>query len=89
MATPHRGSDLVPWAKVFSDVVNLVTLGQGIRKSLLGHLEEKSTVLVDISQQFVHRAADLKIMSFTEQQSEHSWTTLVIPPYPLKAITPY
>lgn len=77
MGTPHRGSELVPWTLLFSNIVNVVTLGQGLRKNLLRELDRKSTALMDISRQFVHRAAALKIMTFIEQQIERPLTTLV------------
>jgi hypothetical protein len=77
MGTPHRGSELVPWAMLFSNIVNLGTLGYGIRRNLLRQLDRKSSTLEEISRQFVHRAAPLQIISFIEQQAEGPLTTLV------------
>lgn len=81
MGTPHRGSELVPWAMMFSNVVNLATLGNGVHKNLLRQLDRKSNILTDISRQFMHRAPSLKIMSFIEQQAERPLNTLVVPEY--------
>ncbi|KAK0612792.1 hypothetical protein B0T17DRAFT_583367 [Bombardia bombarda] len=81
MGTPHRGSELVPWTILFSNIVNVATLGRGARKTLLRQLDSKSTALMDISRQFVHRATPLKILSFVEQQVERPLTVLVVPEY--------
>ena len=77
LGTPYRGSEVVPWAMLFSTIVNLATLGYGVRKNLLRQLDQKSKTLTDISQQFVHRTPSLKIMSFIEQQAERPLSTLV------------
>lgn len=77
MGTPHRGSKLVPWAMLFSNIVNLAIQSHRVRKDLLHQLDRKASTLMDISEQFVHRAASLKIMSFIEQQAEHPLTSLV------------
>jgi hypothetical protein len=77
LGTPHRGSEITPWAVLLSNVVNSLTLRQGIRMNLLGQLDSKSTTLMEISRQFTHRATSLKIMSFIEQQPESPLTTLV------------
>jgi hypothetical protein len=76
MGTPHRGSDLVPWTLLLSNLINIASLGQGIRKKLLRDLHVDSVLLKDVSSQFVHRATALKIMSFVEQQVERPLTTL-------------
>lgn len=62
---------------LFSNVVNLATLGKGEHKNLLRQLDRKSNTLTDISRQFMHRAQSLKIMSFIEQQVERPLNTLV------------
>jgi len=76
MGTPHRGSDLVPWTLLLSNLINIASLGQGIRKELLRNIDKDSITLMDISSQFVHRATPLKIMSFTEQNIERPLTKL-------------
>ncbi|CAK7206831.1 hypothetical protein SEUCBS139899_009637 [Sporothrix eucalyptigena] len=81
MGTPHRGSPLVPWALIFSNLVNVASFGQGMRTSLLRHVDRDADMLGDISRQFTHRATRLKIMSFIEQQVERPLTTLIVPEY--------
>jgi predicted permease len=77
MGTPHRGSEIVPWAMLFSSIANLATLGYGVRKNLLRQLHRKSGTLMNISRQFVHRAAALKIVSFIEQEATRPLSSLV------------
>ena len=77
MGTPHRGSELIPWATLLSNLINIASIGQGIRKDLLRNLKTESNVLIDISSRFIHRATPLKIMTFIEQQIERPLTTLV------------
>ncbi|KAK0738886.1 hypothetical protein B0T18DRAFT_492746 [Schizothecium vesticola] len=80
MGTPHRGgSDLVPWAVLLANLVNVATLGQAVRKDLLKSLKGDSAVLQEISRQFVHRATPLQIRSFIEQEVERPLKTLVVP----------
>jgi hypothetical protein len=77
MGTPHRGSELVSWAILLSNLIGIATLGQGIRKELVRSLDKDSDMLTDISSQFVQRSKGLKIMSFIEQLIERPLTTLV------------
>jgi hypothetical protein len=77
MGTPHRGSELVPWTLLLSNLINVASFGQGIKKTLLHNLNTDSAMLMEISRQFVHRATPLKIMSFIEQQIERPLTILV------------
>jgi hypothetical protein len=79
MGTPHRGSELVPWALVLSNLINIASLGLGIRKQLLRDIDRDSAVLAEISRQFVHRSVSMKIMSFVEQQVERPLNTLARP----------
>lgn len=82
MGTPHRGSELIPWTMVLSNLINVATIGQGIRKGLLSNLKIQSEMLMDISRQFVPRTTPLKIMTFIEQQIERPLTSLVDPYLP-------
>jgi hypothetical protein len=77
MGTPHRGSELIPWTMLLSNLINLASIGQGMRKDLLRNLRTESNMLMDISRQFLHRTTSLKIMTFIEQQIERPLTTLV------------
>ncbi|KAL6408503.1 uncharacterized protein AUP68_08360 [Ilyonectria robusta] len=80
LGTPHRGSDLIPWALLLANLTNGVSLGEVIRTALLKDLDKDSHVLSEISQQFVHRATPLKIRSFVEQRAEPPLNTLKIVP---------
>ena len=77
MGTPHRGSELIPWTMVLSNLINVVSMGRGIRHDVLASLKTNSDMLMDISRQFVHRTNRLKIMTFVEQQIERPLTSLV------------
>lgn len=77
MGTPHRGSELVPWALLLAEIVNAAFLGQALRKDLLKELDKRSKTLMEISRAFVHRSTPLRIMSFIELQIERPLTTLV------------
>ncbi|EXK25027.1 hypothetical protein FOMG_18285 [Fusarium oxysporum f. sp. melonis 26406] len=81
LGTPHRGSDLVPWGILLSNLVGVTSIGKNIRKELLRTLNKDSDMLMEISSQFLQRATSLKIMSFIEQQVESPLTTLVVPEY--------
>jgi hypothetical protein len=77
LGTPHRGSDLVPWSLLLSNLINAASLGLAVRKELLRNIDRDSEALMEISRQFVHRAAPLRIRSFIEQQIERPLTALV------------
>ncbi|KLU90641.1 hypothetical protein MAPG_10493 [Magnaporthiopsis poae ATCC 64411] len=80
LGTPHRGSEMVKWTALLTNVINVASFGQGIRKTLLENLDVDSAVLTEISRQFVPRAKPpMMIMSFIEQQIERPLTTLVVP----------
>jgi hypothetical protein len=79
MGTPHRGSELIPWTTLLSNLINVASIGRGIRKDLLRNLKTESDLLMGISRQFIHRATPLKVMTFIEQQIERPLTTLVNP----------
>ncbi|EXL39953.1 hypothetical protein FOCG_17455 [Fusarium oxysporum f. sp. radicis-lycopersici 26381] len=81
LGTPHRGSDLVPWGILLSNLVRVTSIGRNIRKELLHTLSKDSDTLMEISKQFLQRATSLRIMSFVEQQVESPLTTLVVPEY--------
>jgi len=70
MGTPHRGSDLVPWALLLGNIVNAAFLGQALRNDLIRGLHPRSKMLSEISKAFLHRSVPLKIMSFIELQIE-------------------
>ena len=65
MGTPHCGSDLAKWTRLFRDITNACTLGS-IRTDLLKGLESKSAELAEIAVQFVQRGVRLPIVSVYE-----------------------
>lgn len=77
MGTPHRGASLASWALLFSNIVNVVSLGKGVRTDLLRDLQPKSLMLMETERQFVQRSVPLKIMSFTEQLVQLPLNSLV------------
>ena len=77
LGTPHRGSEFVSSMLMFTNLINLVSFGKVIRKTLLRSLETNSQMLAEISRQFVHRSTGLKIMTFIEQQIERPLSTPV------------
>ncbi|GAP91530.1 putative tol protein [Rosellinia necatrix] len=80
MGTPHRGANIVDWTAFFRNVIQLMTGTHILRADLIKDLSTHSSSLLEISKQFLPRAADLSIMSFTELQIERPLTTLVVPP---------
>jgi hypothetical protein len=66
MGTPHLGADIAAATRFLRDISNVITI-RGVRRDLLKVLEPKSLELRDISQQFVHRALGLRIVSMYEQ----------------------
>ena len=75
--TPHRGADLASWMALFTGLINYASFGQAVRRDILKNIKRDSSQLMDISNQFVHRATLLKIMSFTEQTIERPLTARV------------
>lgn len=67
MGTPHRGADVASWALRVSQIANTVAL-LSLRTDLLKNLTYNSTILRDISTQFVHRAMGIQIRTFIERE---------------------
>jgi hypothetical protein len=74
LGTPHRGSD---YAKKVRDIIKITEgisrasllpqlLGRGLQKNTIGYLEPHSPYLTELSDSFVERAQDIKIVSFYE-----------------------
>ena len=68
MGTPHRGADVAFWSGILGTLANGLTLGQGVRTDLLGHLKTKSNILGAICTQFVERGAGLQVVTFFERK---------------------
>jgi len=68
--TPHRGSDLADWAKMFGNIISIASFGTRTNKRLIKELQGTSEVLSNISRSFVCRGNkdDLKIFSYYETE---------------------
>lgn len=77
MGTPHQGSELVPWAMLVANIVNIAFVGQAVRTDLIAALKTGSSILTEISGSFAHRSTSFRIMSFIEMQIERPLSTLV------------
>jgi hypothetical protein len=86
MGTPHRGVTIVDWTAFFRNAMQVMSGTQIVRADLIKELSTHSPSLLEISKQFLPRAADLKIMSFTELQIERPLTTLVSNPVVLLSL---
>jgi hypothetical protein len=69
MGTPHRGSSLAFWAATASTIINTASLSNALRSDLLRNLEQKSTVLREVSRQFIPRVDNVRIVSFFERNA--------------------
>ena len=68
---PHRGSDVAYWADFAANVLNASHLGANA--NFVHSLKKNSKAFSDISQQFIERAANLKmIYTFYELERLHS-----------------
>ncbi|PVH74731.1 hypothetical protein DL98DRAFT_658590 [Cadophora sp. DSE1049] len=66
MGTPHRGSDVAFWGRLFGTMADVFTPGS-IRTQLLQDLQPKSSCLGDICLQFVERSQSLRIFTMYER----------------------
>ena len=68
---PHRGSDVAYWADFAANVLNASKLGANA--NFVHSLKQNSKALSDISQQFIERAANTKmIYTFYELEKLHN-----------------
>ncbi|KAF2476890.1 uncharacterized protein BDR25DRAFT_41992 [Lindgomyces ingoldianus] len=77
MGTPHRGSDLAFWGKLFGTIADVLTLGS-VRTQLLQDLQPKSLCLGSICSQFVERGQSLRIFTIYERQKMKGLPNLVV-----------
>ena len=68
MGTPHRGSTIADWTRMFTSIVDSVLFGTRMRSDLLKDLETKSDALQEITSSFSHRPSGLQIVTFYEQE---------------------
>ncbi|PLB52365.1 hypothetical protein P170DRAFT_348482, partial [Aspergillus steynii IBT 23096] len=68
LGVPHRGADLASWAKLPVRTFQLLSGGSLGNNNFLDSLQRNSTVWMDISRDFVHRAKHLQIRTFHETE---------------------
>lgn len=68
MGTPHRGSRSATQAQHLANIINIVTLGSGVRKELLKTLETSSRELETISRHATQLLKNFPIISFYERK---------------------
>ena len=66
--TPHRGSDAAYWATFGANLLKALQLGRGTNKSFVTSLQRNSLEFANISQQWIERAARLRIRTFYETE---------------------
>lgn len=67
LATPHGGSPLANIGKIVANIVSACSW-MNPAKRLLGTLQKDSEALFEISQDFVHKAQKLHLVSFYEME---------------------
>jgi hypothetical protein len=68
LGTPHRGSDAAYWATYAANVLKVLQLGRGTNTFFVSALQRNSTEFANISQQWIERAAPLRIRTFYETE---------------------
>ena len=68
LGTPHRGSRSASYAQLASRILNIATLGRGVRAELLRTLEISSSELETISRHAVQLLKRFPIVSFYERK---------------------
>ena len=68
LGTPHRGSDAAYWGTYVANVLKVLQLGRGTNTSFISALKRNSPEFANISQQWIERAAPLKIRTFYETE---------------------
>lgn len=68
LGTPHRGSDAAYWATYAANTLKILQLGRGTNNLFVSALQKNSTEFANISQQWIERAAPLKIRTFYETE---------------------
>ncbi|KAJ4422570.1 hypothetical protein N0V82_002798 [Gnomoniopsis sp. IMI 355080] len=76
--TPHRGSELAPWASTISKILKAGAVGSHTNSQLAKDLERKSHVLKQVSKSFLQHGGRLKIVSFTETEKLDWLNCLVV-----------
>ncbi|KAG0124311.1 Alpha/Beta hydrolase protein [Tuber indicum] len=78
MGTPHRGSTIADWTKMFASIVNNVLISTLMRSDLLKDLQTNSRALQEITSSFKYRTSGLQIVTFYEQEITAPLKKLVV-----------
>ena len=78
--TPHCGAAVAKMTRILRDVLNVCTIGS-VRVDLLKDLETKSEALVELAEQFVERANNLKIITVYEGRPVLSASLPLVRPF--------
>ena len=68
---PHRGAEGSYWANFVTNVIKVALFGR-TNTNFVAALQENSKTFADISQQFVERAASVRIRTFYETEMFHN-----------------
>lgn len=68
LGVPHKGSDSAWWANFAANALKAASMGLSTNTSLVSDLMKDSSVLANISKQFVDRTVGMKIYTFFERQ---------------------
>ena len=68
MGVFHRGADSAYWASFFANILQVAQLGWGTNTKFVEALKRNSPTFINISTQFVERAALLRIRTFFETE---------------------
>jgi hypothetical protein len=66
--TPHRGSDAAYWAAYAARVLKVIQSGRGTNDTFVSALQRNSEVFINVSEQWIERAAPLRIRTFYETE---------------------
>ena len=68
---PHRGADSAYWANIVANMCKILQAGRGTNTAFVEALQKNSKEFARTSQQFIERAAPLKIRTFYETERYH------------------
>lgn len=71
LGVPHKGSDSAWWANFAANALKGASIGLSTNNALVADLRKDSSVLSNISKQFIDRGRDLTIYTFYERLRLH------------------
>ncbi len=77
MGVPHQGSDSAKWASFAANLLKSAGIGTSSNTALVSNLVKDSTILANISDQFVDRARGMIIYTFYETKRLNVWFVLM------------